>query len=208
MQKGEKTSTGFTGNTKTGSKKKKEKWLLLGANGAIYAIRKSLYWPIPSHTIVDDFLIGMRVHQSGYQFLYDKTALAREETAPTIRDEFQRRTRIGAGNFQSLGWLSELLWPGHGLVSWAFWSHKVLRWICPILMIVALVTNFVLANQPIYRELLISQSVFYGLALLGRLWKIPGKLGSPTRLAWMFVMMNVALGFGFHRWLFKTQKGT
>lgn len=181
---------------------------LLGANGAIYAIRKSLYEPIPAHTIVDDFLIGMRIHQAGHQFLYDKSAIAREETAPTIRDEFQRRTRIGAGNFQSLGWLSGLLWPAYGLVSWAFWSHKVLRWICPALMVVALVANFILADQPIYRGLLVAQSAFYGLALLGSLWKIPGKFGSPTRLAWMFVMMNVALGFGFHRWLFKTQKGT
>ncbi|WP_237227738.1 glycosyltransferase family 2 protein [Rubinisphaera sp. JC750] len=181
---------------------------LLGANGAIYALRKSLYEPIPPHTIVDDFLIGMRVHRARKRFLYDKTAIAREETAPSIDDEFRRRTRIGAGNFQSLCWLGRLLLPDFGVVSWAFWSHKVLRWVCPLLMVLALISSAILADQPVFRGLLVAQGVFYALAIVGHVLPLPGKLASIGRLAWMFVMMNVALGVGFFRWVFRTQKAT
>ena len=95
-----------------------------------------------------------------------------------------------------------------GLVSWAFWSHKVLRWFCPALLIIALVSNFWLADTLMYRALLLSQGAFYGLAILGSLsfsTSLPGKI---AKAAWMFVNMNLGLGFGFFRWLFKTQKGT
>ncbi len=181
---------------------------LLGANGAIYAIRKEIYQPIPSQTIVDDFVIGMRIHQSGYQLLYEKEAIAREETAPTISDELQRRTRIGAGAFQSLTWLWRLLLPRYPLVSWAFWSHKVFRWFCPAFMVIALVSNFLLAQTPLYQTLLALQGIFYTTAVLGNFSLLPGKLGKFAQAVWMFVNMNIALALGFNRWLFNTQKGT
>jgi len=181
---------------------------LLGANGAIYALRKSLWNPIPGHTIVDDFLIGMRVHRQRKKLLYDKQAIAREETAPTIHDEFRRRARIGAGGFQSLFWMSKLLSPTYGKVSWAFWSHKVLRWFGPLLMITAFGTNLVLADQPLYLNLLIAQGLFYAIALCGALLPFPGVAGKLVRVFWMFVNMNAALAVGFFRWLSQAQSGT
>lgn len=181
---------------------------ILGANGAIYAIRKKLYKPIPAHTIVDDFVIGMRIHQQKQRLLYEKNAIAHEETAPTINDELQRRTRIGAGAFQSLTWLWKLLLPHYGLISWAFWSHKVLRWFCPAFMVIALASNLWLADTLPYQALLIPQGLFYGLAILGGFSLPKNQLGKVTKTAWMFVNMNLALALGFFRWLFKTQKGT
>ncbi len=181
---------------------------LLGANGAIYAMRKSLWNPIPAHTIVDDFLIGMRIHRQRKQLLYDKQAIAREETAPTIHDEFRRRARIGAGGFQSLFWMSKLLSPTYGKVSWAFWSHKVLRWIGPLLMVIAFGANLVLADQPLYLNLLIAQGLFYAIALCGALLPFPGAVGKLVRVFWMFVNMNAALAVGFFRWLSHAQSGT
>lgn len=180
---------------------------LLGANGAIYAIRRELFTPIPAHTIVDDFLIGMRIHLARKRLLYDKSAVAREETAPIIRDEFQRRTRIGAGNFQSLPWLWRLLLPDFGWICWAFWSHKVLRWTGPLWMLLAWFSCFLLAEQPLYRALLGVQGIGYALALLGACAP-RGGWGALPRVAWMFVMMNTALACGLHRWLFRTQRGT
>ncbi|HBN78207.1 MAG TPA: glycosyltransferase family 2 protein [Planctomycetaceae bacterium] len=181
---------------------------LLGANGAIYGIRKNLYQPIPTQTIIDDFLIGMRIHQQGSRFLYEPNAIAREETAPTISDEFKRRSRIGAGGFQSLAWLSSLLLPHYGLVSWAFWSHKVLRWICPAAMLVALVSNWFLAVTPPYQALLLLQSGFYLAALCGAMSILPGPLGKLSRVLWMFVNMNAALASGFWKWLSQSQSAT
>jgi len=89
---------------------------LLGFNGAIYAMRKSLWSPIPAQTIVDDFVIGMRIHQRHQRIVFDELAIANEESAPSISAEFQRRARIGAGGFQSLCWLFPLLSPQYGTV--------------------------------------------------------------------------------------------
>ena len=109
---------------------------LLGANGAIYAIRRQLYVPIPNNTIVDDFVIPLLAKlKSDCRIIYDAQAVAHEESAPDIRSEFKRRTRIGAGGWQSIGMLWKLLLPRHGWVALAFFSHKVLRWLCPFAMV-------------------------------------------------------------------------
>ncbi|HWL06829.1 MAG TPA: glycosyltransferase family 2 protein [Planctomicrobium sp.] len=183
---------------------------LLGFNGAIYLIRSELWESIPPQTIVDDFLIGMRIHVRGQRLVFEEQAIAHEETAPTIQAEFHRRTRIGAGGFQSLVWLTPLLKPRYGQIAFAFWSHKVLRWFCPLLMLIVLVMNIVLAatGPAFYSWLLAGQAVFYTVAYSARFF--PGN-GAPTklvRLASMFVGMNAALAVGFWRWFRNQQKGT
>lgn len=180
---------------------------LLGANGAIYAIRKKLWQPIPANTIVDDFLIGMRVHLYGRQFKFDELAIANEESAPNMGAEFHRRARIGAGGFQSMCWLLPLLNPLRGTVSFAFWSHKILRWFCPLFLIAALVANLGLLSQPVYVLTMIAQVTFYFVALAGRY--VPGR-GLPSRLlrlTTMFSSMNLALLVGLYRWLANAQSG-
>src|SRR5207237_7004158 len=80
---------------------------LLGVNGAIYAMRRHLYTPIPDDTLIDDFIIPLTAKlRSGCAIVYDKEAIAREETPAHVGSEFRRRSRIGAGGFQSL----PLLW--------------------------------------------------------------------------------------------------
>ncbi len=180
---------------------------LLGVNGAIYAIRHNQWKPIPANSIVDDFLIGMRVHFTGKKLVFDETAVANEESAPTMEAEFHRRARIGAGGFQSLCLLWPLLSPQYGIVALAFWSHKVLRWICPLLMMLALLANIILVSYPVYAGLLCAQAGFYLLAVAGQY--VPGAgLGSRlVRLTSMFLSMNLALAVGFWRWLMNTQSG-
>src|SRR5262249_38664493 len=76
---------------------------LPGATGGIYAFRRGLYAPIPDDTIVDDFVIPLAAKlRTGCAIVYDRDAVAREETAPDVRAEFRRRSRIGAGGFQSI----------------------------------------------------------------------------------------------------------
>ena len=75
---------------------------LLGANGAIYAIRKPLYQPLPKDTIVDDFTVVMKIASQGYQVRYDPEAIAHEEVAPAMENEFNRRIRIGAGQLSGI----------------------------------------------------------------------------------------------------------
>lgn len=181
---------------------------LLGANGAIYAIRRSAYVPIPGETIVDDFVIPLLSHlKHKLKIHYDTEAVAREECPPTIKDEFRRRTRIGAGGFQSLQWLWPLMLPKYGWLAVTFVSHKVLRWFCPFFLIAVFASNLFLIGQPLYQVLFALQLAFYGLSLVGMFVKANGLMPRLLRLTTMFTSMNLALFLGFWRWLAGRQKG-
>lgn len=181
---------------------------LLGVNGGIYALRRELYEPIPTNAIVDDFLIGMRVHLHQKRLIYDSTAIALEETPDTIGQEFQRRSRIGAGGFQSLRWLAPLLHPARGWIAFTFWSHKVLRWLCPLFLVGAAVANACLVNQSLYLVLAVFQVAFYLVAAIGMWWLTGNQLPRPLRLPAMFVSMNAALFVGLWRSLRGIRGGT
>lgn len=180
---------------------------LLGANGAIYAIRRAFFPPLPAATAVDDFVIPLLAKlRTGCRIVYDGDAVAREESAPDLRGEFGRRARIGAGGFQALGVLWPLLHPRHGWTAFAFWSHKVLRWVCPFLMVGALLSGVALARYPLYRWMNISQGVFYSLCVAGALLPADCKWRF-LRVFPMFATMNLALLVGFVRWLRGAQTG-
>lgn len=182
---------------------------LLGANGAIYALRRKWYPTIPDNTIVDDFVIPLRakiVHDC--TIVYDAEAVAHEETPAALGAEFQRRTRIGAGGFQAIGLLWQLLAPGHGWTAFTFLNHKILRWICPFLLVLAFGINLALLEIPFYRWMLGAQISFYLLAVLGYVMPSQPTAFRVMRLATMFTTMNAALLVGFFRWLFGTQRAT
>ncbi|WP_427978850.1 glycosyltransferase family 2 protein [Agarivorans sp.] len=182
---------------------------LLGANGAIYAIAKPFYQPLPSNTIVDDFMIVMNVSKQGKQVVYEPNAVAYEEVAPSLQDEEQRRVRIGTGNYQAF---TRCLWalnPLRGARCFAYISHKVLRWFTPHCMLVALLSNLLLAAQPAYAGFLLIQLLAYGLAIWGKRKSSRGE-SLPGSLAFLtfFVSMNLALMKGFYSFLFKNVQGT
>jgi hypothetical protein len=111
----------------------------LGANGAIYAMRRGLFWrDFPANTIVDDLVLGMKVREQGRRFVYEKTAVAVEEMPQAVQDEWRRRVRIGAGDFQALWLCRRCLLPRYGWFAWIFLSHKVLRWVTPHLLLAAM----------------------------------------------------------------------
>jgi cellulose synthase/poly-beta-1,6-N-acetylglucosamine synthase-like glycosyltransferase len=179
---------------------------LLGANGAIYAIRRELYVAIPPETIIDDFVIPLLAKlRSGCSIVYDCDAVAREETPSDISSEFHRRARIGAGGFQSIGLLWRLLDPRRGWVAFTFLSHKVLRWLCPFFLVGLLGTSAVLVHRPFFRWVFEAQVAGYSLSLLSAV--APSGLRMPRiiRLMGMFTSMNAALLVGFIRWISNRQ---
>jgi exosortase len=181
---------------------------LLGTNGAIYAIRADRFVPIPNNTIIDDFVIPLAAKlRYGSRIVYDQKAVAYEESSPTIHGEFRRRARIGAGGWQAIMLLWGLLNPLKGWVSFTFFSHKILRWICPFLLIGALVLNLVEIDDRPYQWLLLVQLALYAIALIGL--SIPGQSrpARVARLASMFISMNAALLVGFLRWMQGPQTG-
>jgi len=176
---------------------------LLGATGGIFAIRKSLFRPLPPTTIVEDFVTAMKILEDGHRVRYEPAARATEYTAPTVKDEMKRKSRIGAGGFQAIGLTAPMLNPLRGMPALGYWSHKVLRWVVPFLMLGALLSSAALAAQPLYALCLAAQllSVAIGLDGLGAA-RFDLRLIRPVRY---FFLMNLALFIGFFRFLRGTQ---
>jgi cellulose synthase/poly-beta-1,6-N-acetylglucosamine synthase-like glycosyltransferase len=179
----------------------------LGANGAIYAIRRELFWnDIPANTIVDDLVIGMKVREQGHRMIYDHDAVAHEEMPASVSDEWGRRVRIGAGDFQALHLCRRSLSPRLGIFAWMFWSHKVLRWLTPHLLILLLLDALTYwigwqYGTPIARFHLVFGVPILILAMVGffaRGRRLPG-FAIPTGCLYFFTM-QLALLFGFARY--------
>ena len=172
---------------------------LLGANGAIYAIRRALWQPLAADTICDDFCVAMNVSAARHRLVYEPAAWAEEETPQDIGDEYGRRVRIGIGNFQALARHPEYLWGSSAGTAFAYVSHKVLRWVAPHLLIVGLLASAALAVQsPAWLAFALLQLLGYVAAAgLYRLSKgghsLPATLRIPAflfALNWAFLVAS------------------
>ncbi len=175
----------------------------LGANGAVYAVRRELFWErLPATTIVDDFVIGMKVREVGRRLVYVPEAVATEDMPSTVAHEWRRRTRIGAGAYQALVLCRRCLLPRYGRFAVMFMSHKVLRWFTPHLMLGLLVLTVLSLDNVVGRVFFVVQALFYAGGLMGWL-KCGGRL---PRVVWYFLSMQAALLAGFWRWLRSAQQ--
>lgn len=180
---------------------------VLGANGGIYAMRKELFVPLPEDkVIVDDFLVALNAVKQGYDVIYDEEARATETTSPHLKGEFARKVRIGAGNFNILPEIKSLLNPRQGFVAFALWSHKLIRWFAPFLLLTILLTNLMLLSESFYRMVFILQVLFYGLALAGHFLSRRGNVSKIWLYPLYFTATNLALGIGFFKAITKKQK--
>jgi len=179
----------------------------MGGNGSVLAVRRSLFRP-QKRTIIEDFQIPLEIRLRGYRVIYDPEALAVEEIAPTLSAQFARRVRIGAGNYQTLFANLQCLNPLKGMLAFCFFSHRVLRWLAPLLLLIALGCSTLMAGHGSFSILLTAQSAFYLSACVGCLLK---KLGKPIRLFALplhFCSMNLAMLLGLFRYLSGEQKLT
>lgn len=139
----------------------------VGATGAIYAIRRDLFEPIPEDTILDDVLIPMRIARRGYRVLFEARARAFDRAAATAGEEFGRKVRTIAGNFQLFAREVWLLNPFRNRLWLQTVSHKGLRLLSPLFLVAAFGANLLLSDAPFYRWTLVGQIIFYGAALAG-----------------------------------------
>ncbi len=181
---------------------------VLGANGAIYSIRKDLFPNIPNNTIIEDFVIPMKILERGYKTVYEKEAVAYEEASKTIADESRRKMRIGAGAYQTLFLTLPMLNIFKGLPSFAYWSHKVIRWFVPFFMVIIFILNMCLINDPVYLTLFFVQIALYVGALAGYLISKTEMHSRVFALLYYFVSMNISLLVGFFRFARGAQKVT
>ena len=181
---------------------------VVGANGAVYAIRKKYFKPLPcDKAIMDDFLIPLSIVQQGYDVVYDRDAVAYEFVAPNMKSEFKRKARIGAANFHGIREILPLLNPTRGFIAIGLWSHKIIRWIVPFLLITIFMANiYILELAPLYKALFAIQVFLYGLGFIA--W-ILDRLNIPLPLLgypYYFVVVNLALLAGFVKFLTRSQK--
>ncbi len=179
---------------------------VLGANGAIYALRRELFPRLETNLITEDFVIPMKVRERGLRVVYDPEAVASELAPSGAAQEFRRRVRIGAGNWQALGQCWRLLLPWRGFVAFSFWSHKVIRWFTPLLLMAALAASALMLDSPTWQAAFVLQLAFYGLAGVGALMELLGLRPGPLGAATYFVTINAALAVGMVRGMLGLQQ--
>jgi cellulose synthase/poly-beta-1,6-N-acetylglucosamine synthase-like glycosyltransferase len=144
----------------------------LGAHGAFYLFRRTLFEPLAADTINDDFILPMRIVAAGYRADYEGSINALELEQADDNQDHHRRRRIAAGNFQQLLRLKQLLLPRYGGIAFAFISGKGLRVLMPFLMIAALICSLLLAfDYGFFLLLAIVQVLAYFLAAWEMLYK-------------------------------------
>jgi cellulose synthase/poly-beta-1,6-N-acetylglucosamine synthase-like glycosyltransferase len=174
----------------------------LTPSGAIYAVRGDVYVPPTPDTLVDDILTLMHVRAAGFQVHYDPEAKAIDFPATSVAGEFRRRVRIATGSFRALPTLLRV--PKTGFTTFAFFSHKLLRWILPVLLILAFVSNLFLLRQPFYVAALMSQIAVLLWAAAGFIFR---KSLSRVRFS-LFGYFLVAMNLAFLAGLLRSLSGT
>jgi cellulose synthase/poly-beta-1,6-N-acetylglucosamine synthase-like glycosyltransferase len=174
----------------------------LGANGGIYAVRRALFEELEQE-IISDFVMPVRVWRKGFRVVYASDAVAVETTGATFKDEFRRRRRIIARSWYGLWRESEVLNPlRHGFFAWQMFSHKVMRWLVPVFMAIAFLTNLLLATHTLFLYLLYAQLAFYAMAVIGSIdTRLLGRT-FPFYLPAYFCATNLGALFGL--WSFLT----
>ena len=178
----------------------------IGPFGGCWALRAQAFTPVPDNFLVDDFYLCMSAYRAGWRGLSSERAVVYEGVGQRLDQEFRRKVRIGSGNWQNLVEFADLWWPPQqSQLALAFFSHKVLRWLTPLLLLLLAVCLLLLywAGGNYWAGLLLSIAV--GTMLLTAL--LDGVLGrcgihlAPLRSLHYFLAMNAALLVGFARYL-------
>jgi cellulose synthase/poly-beta-1,6-N-acetylglucosamine synthase-like glycosyltransferase len=172
---------------------------MVGVDGAFFAMRGALFAPLASDVILDDFALSMRAPAVGLRIVYEKNARAVEEVVPSAANEFKRKARIVSGGYQFLahafsedGKFSYKMW-------FSFFSHKILRWLAPHLLLTLLLVNALLLSSTPYLLLFLGQLFFYFLAFLG-FWKKELRTIHCVYLPYYFCVVNFAAFVGLVRY--------
>jgi cellulose synthase/poly-beta-1,6-N-acetylglucosamine synthase-like glycosyltransferase len=177
---------------------------MMGPFGGCFAIRKDLYSPVPKTFLVDDFYLCLKVIDAGYKAINNLNAIVYEDVSNNLNDEFRRKVRIATGDFQNLNEFKKMLWPPYKGLGFSFLSHKVLRWITPILIIISYILNGILAIDSIfYFILFICYNFVLFLPITDFLLKKINIHNVLLRFITHFLSMNLALLIG----MFKAIKG-
>jgi cellulose synthase/poly-beta-1,6-N-acetylglucosamine synthase-like glycosyltransferase len=178
---------------------------MLGATGAIYAIRRELYTPVPRDVVLDDMFVPLNIIRKGYRAIFDDSAKAYDYAADSPREEYRRKARTLFGNYQIFTIFWDLFIPFKSPIALQLFSHKLLRVIVPFFMIAIFLLNFLLAISSSFYEFIFRlQIIFYLMACLGALSRYSkyGILKAISRICYIpyvFCLLNFSALAGFIR---------
>lgn len=182
----------------------------VGAVGELFAIRRELFEEVEEDTLLDDFIISLRIAMKGYKISYVPEAWAMETASANVAEEMKRKKRIAAGGIQTLLRLKSLLNPFRfGLLSFQYISHKVLRWsIAPLALFLILPLNFALLLRNNISSEINFFSIFFFLQILMYLLALLGRISEHQKtklkiwfIPYYFASMNYASLAGWLRFL-------
>ena len=171
---------------------------VVGATGAIYAIRRELFVEIPPGTLLDDVFLPMQIARAGKRVVFQPSAVARDRVFVEKGKEFSRKIRTLTGNYQLLHLAPWLLSPANPLL-FRFICHKLLRLLVPFLLVLLLVSSFILRSS-FYQVVFWLQVLFYLLGAFGILSPSARRF-KPITVASTFVMLNAAAAVAFYNFL-------
>jgi len=179
---------------------------MLGATGAIYAIRKSLYVAAPQEVVLDDMYTPFKIIAQGYRAIFDETAHAFDKAAHSATEEYRRKARTLYGNYQIFSLLPGLFNPLKSPIAIQLFSHKFLRVMVPFLMMLLLPLNFLMADKGIYKWIFDLQIIFYAAAFMGVLTRrqkegILKLISKLSYVPYVFCLLNFAALAGFYRFI-------
>ncbi len=186
-----------------------ELYSVVGAAGELFAIRKPLFQEVEQDTLLDDFIISLRIAMQGYRIGYNPNAYAIESASENVKEELKRKVRISAGGFQSVARLKPLLNPfKYGVLSFQYISHRVLRWVvAPFALPVIFLLNLALAihqgmfTPQLYPILFGLQIIFYIAALAGWILENRKMRFKLLFIPYYFLMMNYSVFLGLRRYM-------
>jgi len=184
----------------------------IGAAGELFAIRTALFEKMPTDTLLDDFILSMRIAQKGYKIAYCKKAYAIEDPSANMLEEEKRKIRISAGGLQSIYRLRSLLNPfKYGVLSFQYVSHRVLRWsVTPIIFFLLFPLNILIIalyeNTLLYIILLALQILFYMAGYWGQRCAQKQIKNKLFYIPYYFLFMNTSVLKGFK--YLKNKKGS
>lgn len=175
----------------------------VGAAGELFAIRRELFETMEQDTLLDDFILSLRIAQKGYKIAYCSNAYATETASADMKEEEKRKVRISAGGLQSIWRLRSLLNIfKYGILSFQYISHRVLRWsVTPLFLFVMLPTNALLAikysKNNLYTTILFMQVIFYLSGIWGYYLSTKQIKNKFLFIPYYFLFMNINVVKGF-----------
>lgn len=165
---------------------------LIGFTGAIYAVRKSAYIPLPG-AIISDFIESLVLAQAGYTLRYDPEAIAVESVENNYQNEYLRKMRTILRGLNGIKTIRSVLNPvKNGMLAFQVISHKLCRWGVPVFLISLFISNLFLLGSPWFNGVFLVQILLYLFAILGWLFRTTDKKTRIFSVPFYFVIVNFA----------------